>query len=108
MQAFKIFQTVTATMSKITVDGAGDETVSTSFTVNIDPTFGYKRAHTRDNEEITGLSTVITGDNLVDNWDNSHRRWKLTYQGREYNVNQPVPFYTVGTDDLEHVEVVLT
>lgn len=107
MESFKVFQTVTAVLKRISTNGAGDETVASSFTVNIDPTFGYKRTHTRDNEEITGLSTIITGDNLVSNWDNSHRRWKLEYEGHEYNVTQPVPFYTIGTDKLEHVEAVL-
>jgi len=105
--AFSIFQTATGTLKKITTDYTGDETVSGSFSVNVDPVFGYKRVHTDENEEITGLKTVITSDSLEDDFDFTHRNWKIEYQGKDYQIESPVPFYTVGSNKLEHVEVVL-
>jgi len=50
MSAFDIFQTVEATMKKITVDGFGDKTASTTFTDDIDPALGRRRIFTNDQE----------------------------------------------------------
>lgn len=108
MEAFKAFQTETATLKKITTDGAGDETVAASYSVNIDPVFGFQRVHTKENEEITGQSTIITSSSLEDDFDLTHRKWKLEFNGHEYNIKQPMPFYEVGTNNLQHIEVTLT
>lgn len=105
--AFNIFQTATGTLKKITTDYAGDETVSASYSVSLDPVFGYKRVYTDDNEEITGMSTIITSDSLEDDFDLTHRNWKIEYNGKDYQIESPVPFYTRGTNNLEHVEVIL-
>lgn len=107
MNVFSVFQTATATMKRIEIDGAGDESVADSFTVDIDPVFGWTRIHTSENEEITGRSTVITADDLQTKFDTTHRKWKLEYDGHEYQVKSPVPFYTTGTDNLEHIEITL-
>lgn len=108
MGIFKAFQTETATLKKVTTDGSGDETVSESFTVNIDPVFGFNRIHTKENEEITGQSTIITSSSLESDFDLTHRQWKLEFNGHEYDVKQPMPLYEVGTNNLQHIEVTLT
>ncbi len=108
MSSFKIFQTATATLKKFTTDVYGDETVSNSWTVDIDPTFGYKRVFTIEGEEVTGQETIITADNLGSIWDETHYKWKLTYQGKDYIIKNPVPFKQTNTGNLEHVEVLLT
>lgn len=101
---FTAFQTATATMQKITVDGSGDETVDSSFTVSIDPVLGRKRIFTTDQEETTGFETVISYN---ENIDLTHDRWKLVYNGRTYQIEGIEPFYTVGTATIEHFEVTL-
>lgn len=100
--SFAQFQTATATMKLITVDGYGKPTVSTSFTVEIDPALGYKRVFSNDGEEITGLSTIISAN---DNIDVSERNYVLEYLGTDYQVEQLVPF--PGGNTIEHFEVVL-
>lgn len=104
MSVFTQFQTATATMKKITKNGFGDETVSLSFTVEIDPVLGKRRVYTKENEEITGRTTIITPHDSI---DVSHERWDLEYDGRDYQIEQLTPFYTIGTNELEHVECVL-
>lgn len=104
---FADYQTESATVSKITTDGFGDETVASSFSVDIDPVFAFKRVFTSEHEEITGQSTIITSTSLKSNFDLTHEKWKLTYNGRDYQVEQPTPYYTPGTDRLEFIEVVL-
>lgn len=108
MNSFKIFQTDTAVLKRIETDGAGDETVADSFSVEVDPTFEWQRVFTRENEETRGAETIVTGDNLQPNFDFTHRKWKLEYNGHEYNVESPVPFYTIGTNNLEHIQITLT
>lgn len=104
--AFSVFQTETATLKKITLDGFGDPS-SVSYTVEVDPVFGNKRTYTNEGEEITGHSTLITSPTLQTDFDLNHNRWNLLYKGREYNVERYVPFYTIGTNNLEHIELVL-
>lgn len=101
---FNAFQTATATLKKITKDGFGDETVASSFTVEIDPVLGKRRVYTMENEEITGRTTIISPHDSI---DVSHDRWDLEYDGRNYQIEQLTPFYTIGTNTLEHVEAVL-
>lgn len=105
---FTAFQTETATLKKITLDGAQDETVANSYTVNIDPVFGFQRTHSTENEDIRGRSTILTSDSLEADFDLTHRRWKLEYNGHEYNIKEPTPIYAIGTNNLQHVEVTLT
>lgn len=105
--AFSIFQTATATLNKITTDGFGDESVSASLSVEIDPTFGFKRMFNNNGEVVDGVSTIITGSGLQDFYDETHNKWSLTYNGKDWQVEQPVPFYKIGTDVLEHIEVAL-
>lgn len=102
--SFTAFQTTTATMKKIETDGFGDESETLTFSVDIDPVLGKKRVFTRDQEEITGLSTVISPHDSI---DLTHENWRLEYNGRDYQVEQMVPFCTIGTNTLEHIEVVL-
>lgn len=102
--SFDIFQTATATMNKIAKDGFGDETVSDSFEVSIDPVLGKKLIYTQENEEVMGMETVISYN---ENIDLSHDRYSLTYNGRTYQVEGIEPFYTTSTMDIEHYEVTL-
>jgi len=104
---FEQFQTATATLKKITTDYTGDETVSATYSVNIDPVFGWKRVFTDDSEVIEGQSTIMTSDTLEADFDFTHRKWKLEYNNHEYQIERPIPFYTIGTQTLEHIEVVL-
>jgi len=104
MSAFDIFQTVEATMKKITVDGFGDETASTTFTVDIDPVLGRRRIFTNDQEEIEGFETVISPNSNI---DLTHERWDLTYNGRTYQIEGLEPFYVIGTDEIDHYEATL-
>ncbi|NIT56780.1 MAG: hypothetical protein GWN00_11270, partial [Aliifodinibius sp.] len=76
LMEFSEFTLSEATMQKITTDGAGDETVSSSFTVEIDPVLGFRRIFTRDNEEVNGAETIIAPHDSI---DVSHRKWKLVY-----------------------------
>lgn len=102
--SFSEFQTDTATMKKITTDGAGDETVASSFTVDIDPVFGFQRVYTQDDVAVTGRSTVISPHDSI---DVTHNNWKITYNGTDYDVEELTPFYRIGTDTLESVQVIL-
>lgn len=102
--AFKIFQTESATIKLMSTDGYGTETVSNSFAVEIDPVLGYKRVFTNDGEEITGIKTIITA---TDDIDLTERNYVLEFNGRDYQVEQMVPFYSIGGNTLEHVEVIL-
>lgn len=102
--SFDVFQTVTATMQKITTDGFGDETVDSSFTVDIDPVLGRDRIFTQEQEEIEGYSTVVSPHSSI---DLTHDRWNLVYNGRTYQVEGIEPFYTIGTTDIEHYEVTI-
>ena len=104
MSAFDIFQTATATMEKITTDGFGDESVSTSFTVDIDPVLGRERIFTKEQEEVEGFETIISPN---DNIDLSHDRWNLVYDGRTYQIEGIEPFYDIGTSTISHYEVTL-
>jgi len=102
--AFDQFQTATAMLKRIDTDGFGDEAVTDSFEVQIDPVFGWKRAFDDQGEQYTGKTTVISGNDRI---DPSHTRWRLEYNDREYQVSDMMPFYSIGGNLLEHVEVVL-
>lgn len=91
-------------MQKITVDGYGDETVSTSFTVDIDPVLGRRLIHTQEDTEVMGFETIISPNSNI---DLSHDRWNLVYNGRTYQIEGIEPFYTIGTADVEHYQVTL-
>lgn len=104
MSVFDVFQTVTATMQKITVDGFGDETISSSFSVDIDPVLGRKRVFTDDQVEVEGFETVISPSSNI---DLTHDNWKLVYNGRTYQVEGIEPFYHIGTNNISHYEVTL-
>lgn len=101
---FRIFQTATATLKEKEVNNFGDDVVVNSFTVDIDPVLGYKRGFNNQGEEITGVSTIITA---TDEIDVTKRNYTLEYLGREYRVEQIIPFYSIGSNVLEHVEVLL-
>lgn len=102
--SYSIFQTTTATMKKMTTDGFGKDTASLSFTVKIDPGLGKKTEYNTDGQMYTGLSTVITAH---DSFDVTHDNWRLDYNGREYQIEDMVPMYSIGGNVLEHVEVTL-
>lgn len=102
--SFDVFQTATATMQKLSVDGSGDGSVSSSFTVKVDPVLGRKRIFSDDQEEIAGFETVISPNDSI---DLTHDRWNLVYNGRTYKVEGIEPFYKIGTDIIEHYEVSL-
>ncbi len=104
MSAFDIFQTVEATMYPLTVDGFGDESRGTGFTVEIDPVLGRKRMFTNDQEEIMGYETTISPNSNI---DLTVERYELVYNGRTYQIEGIEPFYTIGTVDIEHFEVLL-
>lgn len=101
---FDIFQTATATMNKVTSDGFGDDTVSLSFEVKIDPVLGKKLVYTQENEEVMGFETVISAH---DNIDLTHDRYTLSYNGRTYQIESITPFYTTSTMNVGHYEVTL-
>lgn len=107
--SFNAFQTATATFKKITTDGAGDETVSSSITVKIDPVFGWKRTFTTDNEAVEGQETVISEheSDLQGFFDETHYNYELEYNGKEYDVKHPTPFYKIGTTQLDFIQVIL-
>jgi hypothetical protein len=101
---FKLFQTTTATMKRNEQDGFGDESAVQTFTVNIDPVLGKKRIFNNENEEITGMTTIVSPHDSIDvTFDN----YTLDYNGRQYRVEQIVPFYKIGTNKLSHFEIVL-
>ncbi len=102
--AFDVFQTATATMSRKEADSFGDDSVVESFTVDIDPVLGRKRVFTDENEEITGLSTVISPHDSINLEFNNYT---LDYNGREYQIEEIIPQYDIGTDRISHYEVVL-
>lgn len=100
---FNKFQTATATLKKIGVDGSGDETVLESFSVDIDPVFGWKRTYSKTGTQFTGMSTVITPKS---NFDVHYDNWKMDYEGKTYQIETLVPFYSIGGNVLTHIEVV--
>lgn len=102
---FSDFQTETATLEKIETDAYGDPSVADSFEVEVDPVFGYKRIHTGEGEEITGRSTIITG--MGDGFDPTHRNWRLAFRGKEWQVEEAVPFYPAGSNELDFVELTM-
>lgn len=102
--AYSEFMTDTATMKKITTDGAGDPTVAESFAVDIDPDFGYKRINDSDGEEITGRTTIIGPHDSI---DITHENWELAYRGRDWQIEQIDPSNRIGTNEVTHYEVVL-
>lgn len=101
---FAIFQTESATMYKITVDGAGDETRGAGFSIEIDPDISWKRTFTRENEEINGGHTVISPNSNI---DKSHRKWEIDFDGNTYQVEDLDPKHDIGTNNISHYEVVL-
>lgn len=106
---FSRFQSATGTLKKIDNDAYGDETVTASYAVFVDPDFSNKRVFTEENEEITGQSTIITSDTLADDFDVTHKKWKLEFKSYEYQVRQFTPRYDLnGNNILEHLEVTLT
>lgn len=102
--SFAIFQTAKATMNKVVVDGNGDETVSASFEVDIDPVLGRKLTYTNEGEQVMGMKTVISPNRNI---DLTHDRYTLTYNGRAYQIEGIEPFYTIGTMTIDHYEVTL-
>lgn len=101
---FSMFQTATATMQLMSVDGYGKPTVSSSFSVDIDPVMGYKRTFTADGEEINGIETIISAN---DNIDLTEKNYRLVYNGMTFQVERLEPFYSIGSNVVEHYEVVL-
>jgi hypothetical protein len=101
---FDVFQTATATMKRKTKDRAGDETVAESFQVKIDPVLGNKRIYTDQNEVITGIGTVISAHDSI---DITSTNYVLDYNGREYQIENMVPQYHIGTNNISHYEVTL-
>lgn len=104
--AFNVFQTESGTLKKITTDDFGDES-SVNYTVKIDPVFGNKRAYTNQGEEISGHSTIITSPTLQQDFDLTHKRWDLEYKGKTYTIERYTPYYAIGSNKLEHIELVL-
>lgn len=105
--AFSVFQTATGTLKKMTTDAYGDESVDSTLSVNVDPVFGFKRVYSDEDEEITGQSTIITADSLESFFEQTHRNWVLSFNSKDFQVEKATPFYTIGTDNLEHIELVL-
>lgn len=106
--SFTVFQTATATLNKLGTDGYGGSSVDDTLSVKIDPTFGYKRTFNTDGEMIDGVETIISGIGLQDFFDETHRKWSLKYKSKDWKVERATPFYKVGTDVLEHIEVILS
>lgn len=101
--AFKIFQTTTATMTLQEFDAFGDAVEGASFTVDIDPVLGRKRVYTNEGEEITGLGTTVSPHDSID----IANVYTLDYDGREYQIEQIIPQYNIGTNTVSHYEVIL-
>ena len=101
---FSAFQSETGTLKKITRDGFGDVTISQSFQVKIDPVFGWKRTFDREGKVFTGLSTIITPNT---NFDVDYADWVLTYKGKDYQIEELKPFYSIGGNVLTHIEAVM-
>ena len=103
--AFSVFQTATGTLRKVSTDNFGNKTNVASYTVNVDPVFGFKRGFDRDGEQVTGKTTVLDG---LPELDLSHNQWELDYKNNTYLVNDLVPFPAIGSNEPEHYEVMLT
>lgn len=101
--AFSIFQTASAIWIEVETNVSGDDVQVSSQTVEVDPTFGVQRGFNVEGEEITGISTIVTGLSNID----ETKRYKLTYNNQTYNVEQITPFYSIGGNVLEHIEVLL-
>lgn len=99
---FSIFQTETGVMNKM-IDGGYGEAVESSVNVTVDPVFGARRIYTNENEEITGMSTIIEGD-----IDHTHKKWVFVFKGRDYVVRQIVPVPSVGSNEPNHYEIIVT
>lgn len=102
--AFNVFQTATATLKRTERDKFGDESVVESFVVDIDPVLGYKRVFSDNGEVITGRTTIITP---TENVDVSKRVYVLEYLGNTYQVESMIPYYSIGGNVLQHIEVIL-
>lgn len=99
------FQTDTGTLRKIVTDNFGDPSVDASYSCRVDPVFGFKRGFNREGEQITGKTTVL--DDLP-TLDLSHRKWRLDYNGNEYNVEDLTPVPEIGSNVPNHYEVMLS
>jgi len=103
--SFSPFQTATGTLRKVGTDNLGNKTNLETYTVNLDPVFGFKRGFDRDGEHITGKTTVLDG---LPELDLSHNKWELDYNDNTYLVNDLVPFPAIGSNEPEFYEVILT
>lgn len=104
MSVFDIFQTTTATMRKITTDGYGDESVSESFTVSIDPDVSKTQTYDIDGNVISAKQTFISAHDSI---DLTHDKWELQYNGNIYDVKELEPRHDIGTNNVDHIRVIL-
>lgn len=102
--SFSIFQTTTATMRKITTDGYGDETASSTFTVDIDPDLALTHTYDIDGNVISAKQTFISAHDSI---DLTHDKWELTYNGNTYDIKEMYPRHDIGTNNLDHIRVIL-
>ena len=102
---FNVFQTATGTLRKVSTDNFGNKTNVETYTVNVDPAFGFKHGFDRDGQRITGKSTVLDG---LPEIDISHRQWELDYNGNTYRIEDLVPYPAIGSNKPQHYEVMLT
>lgn len=107
---FSDYQSGTGTLHKMDQDSYGDQFKLDSLEVRVDPAFSFKRVYTEEDEEITGRGTVIDTDpitELQNFWDQSHRNWMLTYEGKDFDVEVGRPFPKPKSNSVDHLEVVL-
>jgi hypothetical protein len=102
--AFKIFQTATATMTRNEKDSFGDRQTASSFPVKIDPDISDKVVYNNQGRIIEGGRTVISPN---DNIDPTFGDYTLTFNGREYVVEEIKPVHNIGTNKISHYEVTL-
>lgn len=102
--SFAIFQTATATMRKITTDGYGDETVSESFAVDVDPDLAKTQVYDIDGNVVSAKQTFISNHSSI---DLSHNKWELQYNGSTYDIKEMYPRHDIGTNNLDHIRVIL-
>ena len=102
--SFAIFQTDTATMRKITTDGYGDESVSSSFTVDVDPDITKMQMYDIDGNVVSAKQTFISNHPSI---DLTHDKWELEYNGSTYDIKELEPRHDIGTNNIDHLRVIL-
>lgn len=105
--AFEIFQTDTAVLKKMKIDGTGSFVEEDTIMVSIDPNFKISRTFDDNGEAVSGHSSIVTSKALNDFWD-ATKRYTLDYKGRDWSVREASPQNNLGSNNLDHLKVIVT